>query len=68
MPKSSMLYMSSPINALLEGFYSDDVTIDTLRAKGDFGIGTFNNLDGELIALGGRFFQLDLDGHARAVD
>jgi len=57
-----------PLNALLEGFYSDDVTIDTLRAKGDFGIGTFNNLDGELIALGGRFFQLDLDGHARAVD
>ena len=68
MPKSSMLYMSSPINALLEGFYSDDVTIDTLRAKGDFGIGTFNNLDGELVALGGRLFQLELDGHARAVD
>ena len=45
----SMLYMSSPINALLEGFYRDDVTIATLREKGDFGIGTFNNLDGELI-------------------
>ena len=65
---SSMLYMSSPINALLEGFYRDDVTIATLREKGDFGIGTFNNLDGELIALGGRFFQLDLDGNARPVD
>ena len=65
---SSMLYMSSPINALLEGFYRDDITIDTLKEKGDFGIGTFNNLDGELIALGGRFFQLDLDGNARVVD
>ena len=43
-PMPSQLYMSSPINALLEGFCSDDVTIDTLRAKGDFGIGTFNNL------------------------
>ena len=64
---SSMLYMSSPINALLEGFYRDDVTIATLREKGDFGIGTFNNLDGELVALGGRYFQLDLDGNARAV-
>ncbi len=60
-----MLYMSSPINALLEGFYRDDITIATLREKGDFGIGTFNNLDGELIALDGRFFQLDLDGNAR---
>ena len=28
---SSMLYMSSPINALLEGFYRDDITIDTLK-------------------------------------
>ncbi len=63
----SMLYMSSPINALLEGFYRDDVTIATLREKGDFGIGTFNNLDGELVALDGRYFQLDLDGNARAV-
>ena len=65
---SSMLYMSSPINALLEGFYRDDITIGTLREKGDFGIGTFNNLDGEMIALGGRFWQLDLDGDARPVD
>ena len=64
---SAMLYMSSPINALLEGFYRDDITIDTLKTKGDFGIGTFNNLDGEMIALGGRFFQLDLDGNARPV-
>jgi acetolactate decarboxylase len=65
---ASMLYMSSPINALLEGFYRDDITIATLREKGDFGIGTFNNLDGELVALDGRFFQLDLDGNARPVD
>ena len=63
----SMLYMSSPINALLEGFYRDDITIDTLKQKGDFGIGTFNNLDGEMIAWGGRFFQLDLDGDAHPV-
>ena len=64
----SMLYISSPINALLEGFYRDDITIDTLKEKGDFGIGTFNNLDGEMIALNGSFFQLDLDGNARPVD
>ena len=65
---SEMLYMSSPINALLEGFYRDDVTIDTLKTKGDFGIGTFNNLDGEMVALGGEFYRLDLEGDAHAVD
>lgn len=64
----SMLYISSPINALLEGFYRDDITIDTLKKKGDFGIGTFNNLDGEMIVLNGSFFQLDLDGNALPVD
>lgn len=65
---SSALYMSSPINALLEGFYRDDITIKTLKEKGDFGIGTFNNLDGEMVALDGVFYQLDLDGNALPVD
>jgi len=64
---ASMLYVSSPINALLEGFYRDDITIATLREKGDFGIGTLNNLDGEMIVLDGRFLQLDLDGNAHEV-
>jgi len=61
----AMLFMSSPINALLEGLYRDDITIRTLKTKGDFGIGTFNNLDGELIALKGRYFRIDLDGNAQ---
>lgn len=65
---SSMLYISSPINALLEGFYRNDITFDMLKEKGDFGIGTFNNLDGEMVALNGSFFQLDLDGNAHPVD
>jgi acetolactate decarboxylase len=63
----SSLYISSPINALLEGFYRDDITIKTLKKKGDFGIGTFNNLDGEMIALNGSFFRLDLDGNSQPV-
>ncbi len=63
----SKLYISSPINAILEGFYRDDITIKMLKKKGDFGIGTFNNLDGEMIALNGSFFHLDLAGNAREV-
>ncbi len=57
-----------PINAILEGFYRDDITVDALRKKGDFGIGTFNQLDGEMIALHGSFFQLDLHGDACPVE
>jgi acetolactate decarboxylase len=40
-----------------------DSMVATLKEKGDFGIGTFNNLDGEMVALNGRFWQLDLDGY-----
>lgn len=29
-----MLYISSPINALLEGFYRDDITFEMLKEKG----------------------------------
>jgi len=32
-----MQSVSSPINALLEGFYQDNITIDMLTKKGDFG-------------------------------
>jgi acetolactate decarboxylase len=64
----SALYMSSPINALLEGLYRDDISIAKLRAKGDFGIGTFNNLDGEMIVLDGKFYRIDLDGNACEVE
>ncbi|MRR18447.1 MAG: acetolactate decarboxylase, partial [Deltaproteobacteria bacterium] len=60
----SLLYISSPINALLEGLYRNDITFGMLKEKGDFGIGTFNELDGEMIAFNGSFFQLDLDGNA----
>jgi acetolactate decarboxylase len=63
----NILYMSSPINAILEGFYRDDITIATLKEKGNFGIGTFNNLEGELIAINGNYFQLDLNGIAQPV-
>jgi alpha-acetolactate decarboxylase len=29
-----------PVNALFGEFYRDDIVIDTLKEKGDFGIGT----------------------------
>ncbi|MEE9911232.1 MAG: acetolactate decarboxylase [Deltaproteobacteria bacterium] len=61
----SSLYISSPINALLEGLYRNDITVGMLMEKGDFGIGTFNSLDGEMVALDGSCFYLDFDGNAR---
>ncbi len=52
----------STINALLAGVYDGDITFGELRRHGDFGLGTFNALDGEMIALDGHYYQIKSDG------
>lgn len=61
------IFQTSTINALLEGVYEGEVTFGELRQHGDFGLGTFNALDGEMIALDGEFYQVRSDGRARPV-
>ncbi|MFO0997426.1 MAG: acetolactate decarboxylase [Alphaproteobacteria bacterium] len=61
------LFQTSTIGALLEGLYDGETTYEELARHGDFGLGTFNALDGEMIAFGGRFFQIRGDGTAVAV-
>jgi len=58
------LYQVSTINALLEGVYDGDTSLRTLKGHGDFGIGTFNALDGEMIMLDGEIYQVKDDGIA----
>jgi acetolactate decarboxylase len=62
------LYQTSIMGALFEGVYDGDVTYGSLREHGDFGLGTFNELDGEMVAFDGEFYQLRSDGSARPVD
>ncbi|MFZ4695368.1 MAG: acetolactate decarboxylase [Verrucomicrobiia bacterium] len=52
----------STINALLAGGYDGQMRLAELRSHGDFGIGTFDRLDGEMILLDGRFHQAKVDG------
>ena len=62
------LFQSSTIEALLDGNYEGDVSFAELEDRGDFGLGTFDALDGEMIALDGDFYQVRVDGRAYAVD
>lgn len=66
--KGHELWQTSMMSALLEGVYEGDVTYAELAKHGDFGPGTFNDLDGEMIAIDGKFFQLRADGTAHVVD
>ena len=56
------VYLSAPVNAMLKGFYEENTTLGDLRKHGDFGLGTFNNLDGEMVMLDGVIYQLHADG------
>lgn len=60
----NVLYQTSLMSALLSGVYEGETTMAQLREHGDFGLGTFNRLDGELIAFDGNIFQLRGDGTA----
>jgi len=57
------LYISAPVNALVEGIYRQNTTLRALSEYGDFGLGTFNDLDGELVLLGGTAYQVTGSGH-----
>ena len=56
------VYQVSTIDALLNACYEGSVDIHTLRRHGDTGIGTFNQLDGEMIVLDGIFYKIKSDG------
>jgi acetolactate decarboxylase len=65
---SAPLYQVSTITALKEGAYAGSVSFEDLRRHGDFGIGTLDGLDGEMVAVNGQFFQIRTDGKAYAVE
>ncbi len=64
----SVLFQTSTIGAILDGAYEGDVTFAELAEHGNLGLGTLNSLDGEMIALDGRFFRADIDGRVNEID
>jgi len=63
-----VLFQVSTMNAILQGDYDGEITYGELKKHGDFGIGTFDGIDGELFALEGRLYQIKADGMAYPVD
>jgi acetolactate decarboxylase len=62
-----VLFQASTIGALLEGAFEGDVSFAELAERGDLGLGTLNHLDGEMIALDGRFYRADVEGNVDEV-
>lgn len=65
---NSSIYFCAPVNALVEGIYEEKIPFTDIRKHGDFGLGTFDHLDGEMIMLDGKIFQIDANARVREVD
>ncbi|MDH5662707.1 MAG: acetolactate decarboxylase [Elusimicrobiota bacterium] len=63
-----VLFQVSTMNAIFRADYDGEMTYGELKQHGDFGIGTFDALDGELFALEGKFYRIKADGIAYPVD
>ncbi|MGB7684664.1 MAG: acetolactate decarboxylase [Solirubrobacterales bacterium] len=62
-----VLFQASTIGALLDGAFDGDLSFAELAEHGDFGLGTLNGLDGEMIAIDGAFYRADVDGDIHPV-
>jgi len=60
----NMLYQIGTIRSLLTGVYEGDLRFDELAHYGNFGLGTFDAVNGEMIALDGCFYRIDAEGGA----
>lgn len=56
------IFQVSTSGAIVQGLYQGCVSVADLRRLGDLGIGTFEDLDGEMILIDGRCFQARSDG------
>jgi acetolactate decarboxylase len=56
------LFQVSTSGALVAGVYDREVSVRSILEHGDFGLGTFANLDGEMVVLDGRVYQVQGSG------
>jgi acetolactate decarboxylase len=56
------LFQVSTSAALVEGIYQGAVRVSRLLEHGDFGLGTFTDLDGEMVVLDGVCYQVEATG------
>lgn len=56
------VFQTGLMAGLLDGVYDGEMTIGELLGHGNFGLGTFDGLDGEMVVLDGVAYQMRADG------
>lgn len=64
-PDRNTLTQYSTINALLNKVYEGEFTVKEVKEHGDFGLGTFNSMNGEMVVFDGHVYRVSADGVAR---
>lgn len=61
------VYLCAPVNSLVEGIYEQNIPFSEIKKHGDFGLGTFNDLDGEMMMMDGEIFRVGSDGKVNQI-
>ena len=59
-----MLFQYGTMAGIMEGAFSGSITLEELLKHGNFGIGTFDGLDGEMIIVDGKIYKTDYYGNS----
>ena len=62
-----IIFQSAPLLTLSAGDFEGDTKCAELKNSGDFGLGTFNGLDGEMVMLEGVIYRVRYDGSVQVV-
>jgi acetolactate decarboxylase len=62
------LFQVSPVAAFADSLWDGWMKIPELKAHGDFGVGTFDGVDGEMVVLDGTVYKVKGDGSVVVAD
>ena len=63
----STLFQVGALIGFLQSVYDGDYNFKQLAKLGDFGLGTLNGVDGEMVAVDGLFYRIDAQGVATVI-
>ena len=63
----NMMYQVSTLQALALGYSREVITVDKLLQEGDTGLGTFEDVNGEMIVMDGNCYRADQNGNVSVV-
>lgn len=65
---SNKIFQVATLQSLILGYFKKVVDVEELLKHGDIGLGTFENVNGEMIVVDGHCYQARNDGSVVEVD